>query len=274
MQGGPQFPPGGDWYAAQPGAQPQAPLYAAPYAQPQSQPQPYMPFPGQAPQGQPYPQGYPQAQPYPQGQPAPYAQPQMQPQGQPAPSAQTQAMPVPGVPAPAGASAPQSGPQNPQQAIKGQIQSVARILEQALPGYQLSLSALADLLSAAQTQGIGGLQELFDLIKDAAVHHYISLGALRRAFMGELTPDVMGDSAVAVNYIIAVHKKAKPVFERMLADAPPDLRRILTGLGQGLGATDALLNQAAAAVQSLVGPQIWEIARGRIAEKVPVEAHA
>jgi hypothetical protein len=272
VQGGPQFPPmGAEWYAAQPGAQPQAQLYAQPYPQPQAQP--YMPQfaqPYAAPQGQPGPYGQPPV-PYaqPQGQPVPYAAPQPQP---------TQAPPVAPVSFPNNPAGPgaQGGAQNPQQALARQITAVAKSLEQAIPVYQILISVLADVAASAQGQAVAGIETAVSQLKEAAFHHYATLGALRRALAGEMTPDVIAGVAVGVNFLNGVQAQVRPLFDQLIAAAAssPDVARILTGLSQMVVGAEGLLKQASGAVQALVGPQIWEAAKAKVSGTMPVESGA
>lgn len=286
QQSGPQFMPsrgyGPGAQAAAPGglAQPQPfshvpPIsFAPPPPQSFAQPQPQQPMPFAQSYAQPIP-----GQPFPQ----PYAQPgaPAQPYGQPYPQGQSAGQPVPIAPVPApGYAQPvtQSQPANQQQSAQQQYTrqavGVARNLEQIIPGYQLAISLLSDIIASPKGQPLAGAQPLLDTLKDATFYHFATLGAIRRFLCGETTPDVIGALAVAINQLNKIHSLIRPQTERLLVGAPPELRGAISNISQTVGAVDSQLQQALSAVQANVSAQIWEAARAKIfaaAEEVKAE---
>jgi hypothetical protein len=234
--------------------------------------QPLTPWSGYAPvadQQFQAPQAYPQPPQYLTGQQAvPAQQVPMYPQPQ------TGAAPVPGVayPSQVGGGGPQGAqPQSPQQAMARQLMGVARGLEQIIPGYQLLVSVFQDALVSPRAHGLAGVQPLLEQLKEAIYHHFVTLGAVRRFLMGEVTPDILASLATGVNYLNAIHSRTKPLFEQVLASASPELRAPLGNLAQTLTAAEGLLIQTTQAVRTLVGPQIWDACKDRAAGVATVE---
>jgi len=242
QQGGPQFNPlGAEW------AQPLAQQFGQPFAQPQAQP-----F------AQPQPQTY--VQPY----TLPFAQPQAQPFVQPQP--QPQAPPVAPVTCPVAPTGTTSAAQQgPQQQFARHLTGIARTLEQAIPGHQILVSLLQDLAASPRGQAVSGLSALTDLMAQSTFIHYGTLGAIRRFLCGEATPDVLALLAAGVNQLISLHSQTRPLWERAVMSASPELRSTFSNLNQVVTGTETLLSQAANAVQTAVGPQIWAAAQARTA---------
>lgn len=270
LQAQPYAPPFGHVPAAsyaQPFGQPQAPSYGPPFGQP--------PAPAYAPPyGQPYAQPQPQTyvQPYtlPEAPPAglPQALPFAQPQPQPYSPPQTQAPPVPPVSAPAvpGGAGGAGAQATPQQQFARHLTGIARSLEQALPGYQLTISVLLDLSVSPKAESVSGVPALLEHLQQAAFTHYAALGAIRRFLVGEATPDVLASLAVGVCRLVSLHSKTRSLWEQALASAPADVRAALAPLSQVVSGAETLLKQAATGVQQAVGPQVWAAAQARAAE--------
>ena len=189
------------------------------------------------------------------------------------PQPQTGAAPVPGVayPGAVGGSPQGAQPQSPQQAMARQLMGVARGLEQIIPGYQLLVSVFQDALVSPRAHGLAGVQPLLEQLKEAIYHHFVTLGAVRRFLMGEVTPDILASLATGVNYLNAIHSRTKPLFEQVLTSASPELRAPLSQLAQTLTAAEGLLLQTTAAVRTLVGPQIWDACKDRVSGLATVE---
>lgn len=258
-----------------PFAQPQPP---SPYAQPTYT---HAPVYGQTPLGQPPMAQQPYAQPT--YAPAPtYAQPApfqpgafgqlpggaQQPMGQ-MPGA-SQGAPVTPVACPAyvppGGQPQGNAAQQAQQAYARQLVSIARGLEQLIPGYQILISVLQDLTTSPRGETLSGTAPLMATLRGAAYHHFATLGAVRRFLCGEATNEMLGSMAVGLNQLIHLHNQARPQVERLVMSATPDLRAALSSLAQTVTAADSLLSQASTAVQAAVGPRLWEEARARAFE--------
>ncbi|MDF2630944.1 MAG: hypothetical protein K0R39_4775 [Symbiobacteriaceae bacterium] len=254
-------------------AQAQAPAYAQPFGQAQASS--YAPPFGQ-PQGQPYAQPQPQTyvQPYTMPGAQPFAQPQPQPMAQ-APYAppQTQAPPVPPVAAPVapGVAGGANAQPTPQQQFARHLTGIARLLEQALPSYQLTISLLLDLSVSPKAESVTGIPALLEQLQQATFAHYGALGAIRRFLLGDATPDVLASLAVGINRLTALHSTAKSLWEQALASAPAELRPALAPLNQAVSGVESLLSQAATGVQQAVGPQAWAAAQARAAGAAAAE---
>jgi hypothetical protein len=224
-------------------------LQTAPFGSPGPQ------FPPQAPAPQPYPgQSYMVYPPFgsqPGGRP-----PGPQPQGAQVPPVTFPASPYSGGPSQQG----QQAPPSPAQMLARQLTEVARTLEQMIPGFQLVQSALLDL-TAAGSPPMPGLGEAVKGLKDALYYHGAALGAIRRLLMGETSPAVLTNLAAAVQRLGRVQSESRHLVERVTQNAPAPMRGAAVNLAQSTTAADALLGQATAAIQALVGPQVWEAAR-------------
>lgn len=232
---------------------------------------------------------FPYAQPLPMSQTMPMAQPPMptlygqpQPQmpamyGQPQPAmmAAPQSMQAPGQSA--APVAPVASPASPYAQPSGQgpagqqqnpytrhLVAIARSLEQAIPNYQIVISVLEGLVNAPQSPLREG-KEAIDTLRELTYQHYAALGAIRRLLWGESTPDVAALLASGAHMLNALHNSLRPQLERVAATLPNELRGLLVNLAQTFLATDSFLNQAASGIQALVGPQIWEAARAKLA---------
>lgn len=160
--------------------------------------------------------------------------------------------------------APQSDPaqqQSPQPAYARHLVAVARTLEQVIPSYQLLISTLQNLPKEQQTSA----QTLEDSLKEAAFHHFASLGAIRRLLMGEAAPDLMLGLSLALNRLVRIHSGARPLMDQLIGSVPPTAQRTLAAHYQ---AAEAQLSQAAAAVQAVIPPQVWEAARQQVGRAV------
>lgn len=269
---GSQFQPGSGPFRPnpfQPGQVTQPGAFPFPQSLPQQQvPTPQFPsqgYPGQSYQMQPYPNPY-QPSPQPGG---PSYQTQTMYQAQAAP--QPQAAPVPPVAfptvSPPSQGGGQQGPQSQAQALSRQLVELARTLEQLIPGYQIMQSILLELTVAPSGQPITWRDETLRSLKDALYYHGATLGAIRRLLCGETTPAVLTNLAMAFQALSQVQTEARPLLERLIMVAPLPIRSAISSLTQSVTAADTLLGQAGAAIQALVGPQIWETARTRIQEK-------
>lgn len=180
--------------------------------------------------------------------------------------------PVPG-PGPAYA-APQGDAvqQNPQQAYARHMVGVARALEQTIPGYQFLISALQDLQKESSADRQPAAQRLVENLKEAVFQHFAALGAIRRLLIGEVTPDILLNLSLALNRLLRIHNGMRPLLDQVASSPSGGTQSVAGSLGAGaqsvigslaahLQATEAQLNQAAAAVQAAVPPQVWESAR-------------
>lgn len=200
------------------------------------------------------------------GQNAP--QPVYQPPFQAPPGFQGQTQPVPPVAFPASpyaAPAPgpgQPAPQSQAQAAARQLVELARTLEQLIPGYQ-ALQAILFELSGSPGASPGPLREALRGLKGCVYYHGATLGTIRRLLLGETSPAVLIALAAAFQALAQEHENARPGVEQALSALPPAMSGGLSSLLQGAGNPDSVLQKAAAAVQAITGPQIWEAARGR-----------
>ncbi len=244
---------GGALPGQQPFGVPAVPAGAQGYGQPY--PQATQPFP-QA--GQPM---YPQqaaGQGFPGVQQAAMFQQQAQTYGQqPAP----QAAPVPPVTAPQytpSAGYQQGQQQSPQQAMARQLTSIARVLEQLLPVYQMLISEAQACKKAQGGQDTSGADSLLDTLKEGTFHHYASLGAIRRFLMGETSAEVVQALARSVYRLTRAHAEIRPRLEQVVQSAEPELRPALSGLSQATAQGDSLLARTVSAVKATVGEPLWE----------------
>lgn len=149
----------------------------------------------------------------------------------------------------------------PQQAWTQRMVSIARLLEQGIPGWQLVASAVDEITSAPGASAMPGRDALVGSIKDAVFHRDAALGTIRRFVCGEASPALLAALAYSVNRLARVQSQIRPLFERWVMNTAIEQRTPLSNLAQQLITADYLLGQAVTAVQSTVGPQIWETAR-------------
>jgi hypothetical protein len=275
--------------------QPYAPAYAypasapgqalaQPYGQPMPTTQPFaqsyaQPMPAMQPVAQSYAPPMPAMQPVAQSYapPMPALQPVAQSYAQPMPAMQPTAQTYPPpVPPPSGAppvtqSQSLSPQQSAQQAHVRRAVGIARNLEQIIPGYQLAISLVEELLQRPKGQAVAGAQKLHATLQDAAFYHFATLGAIRRFLCGESTPEVIGALAVAINHLSQIHTLLRPQVAQLSAGAPPEMRSALANLPQALSTADAPLQQAMSAVQENVSAQVWETARAKALAGVRAE---
>gem|GEM_PF-2441178 len=157
----------------------------------------------------------------------------------------------------------QGGQANPAQAFARQLIEAARLLEQAIPGYQIGIATLLDLASASLTTRPPGVDEAIAGLKEATYYHGAALGAIRRLLFGEMTPAVLSLLATSYHLLAETQAQLRPALDRVLMSAPLTARPNLTGLGQSLTTGDTALAQAGAALQAIVGPQVWDSGRSR-----------
>ena len=233
--------------ATQFGAPPYGP---AQYGAPQTGAQPFggQQFPGQPFGGQQYgAQQFPGAAPSPQAAPvSPVACPAYVPPS----GAQTQG---------------QSQAQSIQQAYARQMQAVARSLEQMIPGVQIMISVLQEVLGSPRGQTLAGANTLVSALREVVFQHFAALGAIRRFLCGEATPQVLTALSVAMNQLTRLQAQARPLVERIVMGASPELRGTVSSLSQTVTAADTLASQAANMVRGMVGQQIWDAASTQVA---------
>jgi hypothetical protein len=149
---------------------------------------------------------------------------------------------------------PMPGQQTPwQQQMSGQLVNVARLLEQSIPGYQLLAAVFADLMAGPRAQAVAGGPQILTLLRDLTFAHYLALGTIRRYLCGETTADVLAALGRHTQELGRLHTQLRPLYERAIMNAQPDLRPVLSGLGQSLTATESLLQESTNAIQAVVG---------------------
>lgn len=160
--------------------------------------------------------------------------------------------------APAGATAQGQQPPNPAQVLTQQLVQTARALEQLFPGYQALLSLLLEASSAAPSPA---LNEAVRSVEEGLYYHGATLGAIRRILCGEATPNVLMNLAAGFHGLSRIQPRMRAAAEQVLS-VMPSVRHSLTGsLVQSVAAADGVLGTVGTAIQSLVGPQTWEMAR-------------
>jgi hypothetical protein len=164
--------------------------------------------------------------------------------------------------------------QSPQQAFAKHLTGIARMLEQTLPSYQILISVLLDLAASPAGQGLAGLDGLLAKLRETSMVHYGTLGFVRRFLAGEANPGLLASLAVGVNHLASLHEQTRPLIERMVMSASPEVRTAFSNVGQTLSSAGTLLQQAGQAVQMAVSPQIWEAARARVYGAQGAEATA
>ncbi|HEY3366865.1 MAG TPA: hypothetical protein VGK74_17580 [Symbiobacteriaceae bacterium] len=203
------------------------------------------------------------------GQPGPMGGPQGQPMyQQPGPQQSAPVAPVQAPFNPAGMSGggpQQQQQQQPQNPYARPAISIARTLEQAIPGYQLLVSVVQDLAVTPRGESLAqAAPAVLEIMRELVLQHYAALGAIRRVLCGETTPDVFMALAIPVNQLILLHSQVRPLVDRLSMAAPPELRAPFSGLSQAISGNDMHLSQASQAIQQVFGPQVWEAARSRV----------
>ncbi len=127
----------------------------------------------------------------------------------------------------------------------------------------MTTATLLELAAVPQGATASGVQEASSLLKEATYYHGATLGAIRRLLFGDTNPTVLTLLASSYHLLVENQSQLRPVLDRLFMSAPVTMRPTLTGLGQSLTSGDTALGQAGTALQALVGPQIWETARGR-----------
>jgi len=143
--------------------------------------------------------------------------------------------------------------------------TIARALEQAIPGHQIMYSMIADLVPT----GMPGIDTLVHLLRESSFYHGAALGSIRRFLCGETTAGVINSLAMNLNLLAKTHTLIRPQVERLVMSAGPDRRAAVTKLGQILVTVDQALTQAGHATQSAMGQQAWDTVRAEVWGTVP-----
>jgi len=139
--------------------------------------------------------------------------------------------------------------------------SIARMLEQSIPGWQLVASVVDEISSAPGASALPGSSALVGALEDSIFHLNASIGAIRRFVSGEASAGILATLAYSVNHLSRAQSQVRPLFERWIMSTAVQERAPLTNLAQQLTTADYLLGQAVTAIQATVGQQIWETAR-------------